>query len=371
MDQYAMHLSMVDVQSIGAGGGSIAWVDERSGSIKVGPRSAAADPGPVCYGRGGTEPTVTDADLVLGFIGTDSFLGGRQHLDADAARSAVSSLAERVGLSVEEAAAGIVDIVDTIMSEKIRRMTVDRGHDPRSFVIYAFGGAGPMHAVGFSRHLGVRTVVVPVGNIASVLSALGTVSGDIVTAIDRSVRLIAPLDGAEIEHTFAELEAEARARLVADGFGEARLRSERTVSMKYAAQAFDVELPADDLADGDAYVDRFVAAYAARYGPSAGYAPAGIALTSMRVKMSALLDKPVLAESAAARLTEQRGTRKVWWPEHREFVDTPILSRVGTGASVTGPAIVELADTTVPIRPGTSVRADAFGNLVINLEEGT
>ena len=173
VEQHDLFLRMVDVESVGAGGGSLAWVDPQSGALRVGPQSAGADPGPVCYGRGGTQPTTTDADLVLGLLNGENFLGGRMRLDKTVATAAIAELGERLGLGVMECAAGIQEVADNLMEDKIRSMTIARGHDPRDFTLYAFGGGGAVHAGLYTRGLGISRIVVPVGDLASVWSAYG------------------------------------------------------------------------------------------------------------------------------------------------------------------------------------------------------
>ena len=187
-------LDAVDVQSIGAGGGSIAWIDEATGTLRVGPHSAGADPGPVCYGRGGTQPTVTDADLVLGVLNPDRFLGGRLSLDLAAARAAIAELAQPLGLTVDQCAAGIVRIVDERMSDLMRSMTVRRGLDPRAFTVYAFGGGGGAHAGIYTAGLGINEFVVPLADTASVWSALGIAVADIAASFEQPLFLRAPYD---------------------------------------------------------------------------------------------------------------------------------------------------------------------------------
>lgn len=363
INKFEMYLPMLDVESIGAGGGSIAWIDPSSNTMKVGPRSAGAEPGPICYGAGGTEPTVTDADVVLGFINPEAFLGGRRRLDADAARAGIARLGDQLGLSVEETAAGIVAIADNMMAEKIRRMTVFRGFDPREFVVFAFGGAGPVHAGAFARQLDVKAVVVPIGNIASVLSAMGTVSADVVHVHDRTTKLRAPFDLEAIGAQFAELERRATDQLLDEGFADADIRTSRFVSMKYGAQAYDLEVPMPPDADSDAIVAAFEVAYEQRYGKGSGFAPAGIEIIRLRVHAAGLVPRPRLARADPDADPVAVRHRKVWWSEARDWLETPIYSSVA--GTIEGPAIVELPDTTVPVRPGATIERDDHANLIV------
>ena len=180
-----------------------------SGGMRVGPRSAGAEPGPMCYGKGGTEPTVTDANVVLGIIDPDYFLGGKRKLDVELARQGVGRLAAALGLGLEETAAGICQIVDNMMAGEIRRMTLFRGYDPREFVVFAFGGGGPTHAGVYARELGVKQVVVPLGNCAAVWSALGTYVGGVVHVYDRNEFMREPLSARALNRIYAEMEQQA------------------------------------------------------------------------------------------------------------------------------------------------------------------
>lgn len=367
IDKYHMYIPMLDVQSIGAGGGSIAWLDPKSGTMKVGPQSAGAVPGPMCYGQGGSEPTVTDADVVLGIINPDTFLGGRRKLDAAAAREGIGALGQAIGLSVEEAAAGISEIIDNMMADKIRRMTVYRGHDSRNFSLFAFGGGGPTHASAFARQLQVAEVVVPLGNTASVLSALGTVSADVLHTYDRAIRAIAPFDVAALATEFEELAAQGARQLAEEGFAKEAIAVETIVSMKYGAQVFDIDIPFDSSATSEELCDLFVRTYEQRYGAGSGYAPAGIEILRLRVRVLGRIAKPdIVRERELSQEAQPIGSRPVWWREQGAFVDTPVYrGEQGAIAGLQGPAIIELPDTTVPIRPGDSVRHDEFGNLLI------
>ena len=193
VNQYTLLAPSIDIVSIGAGGGSIAWVDlER---LRVGPQSAGADPGPACYGRGGEQPTVTDADLALGYIDPNYFLGGDFQLNRSLAIKAIEEkIARPLGMSVREAASGIIEIVNHHMSDLIRKMTIERGYDPRDFVVYGYGGAGPLHGGAFGRELGVKEVIFPLGNISSAFSALGLAVSDLTTVTQLSDLTLAPFD---------------------------------------------------------------------------------------------------------------------------------------------------------------------------------
>lgn len=373
INQYEMYLPMLGVESIGAGGGSIAWIDPASGTMKVGPRSAGAEPGPVCYGLGGDEPTVTDANLVLGFLNPETFLGGRRRLSHDAARAAIARLGDQLGLTVEQTASGIIEIVDHTMAEKIRRMTVARGYDPRDFSLFAFGGAAPAHAASLAAELGVRRVLVPLGDIASVLSAMGTVSSDVAHVYERSVRHPEPFDMDAIEPVFTELEDQARRQLESEGFSEERIELRRFVSMKYAAQVYDLEIPFRDEDGPESLVQRFEREYATQFGRDSGYRAAGIEVVRQRVYASGRLPRPRVKQHPSLSAGDRgspppMGRRDVWWRETGGYQPTPIFDESvlnHTGWAVEGPAVIDLPDTTVVIRPGDMLEVDAYGNLVL------
>jgi N-methylhydantoinase A len=377
LGRYEMAVSMVDVVSIGAGGGSIAYVDSASGSIRVGPRSAGAEPGPMCYAGGGVEPTVTDANVVLGIIDPDYFLGGKRKLDAALAREGVGRLAAALGLGLEETAAGICQIVDNMMAGEIRRMTLFRGYDPREFVVFAFGGGGPTHAGAYARELGVKQVVVPLGNCAAVWSALGTYAGGVVHVYDRNEFMREPLKAQVLNSIFAEMEEHAAQQLKSEGFGRSKMEFERFISLKYGAQISSLEIPfpaaglaADDV---DALIADFEASYTKRYGEGAGFREAGVEVVKLRLRAVGLLPEvnpaKVFIATANGRGAASIGRRRVYWWEATDFLDTPVLDgdRLAPGQEVNGPAIIELPHTTMPVRPGQTAHLDEYGNIVLNV----
>ncbi len=236
VDRYRYRFPQLETTSIACGGGSIARLDPFSRSIRVGPESAGAVPGPVCYRRGGTEPTVTDADVVLGLLSPEHFLSGRMPLDRDAAVEAVAALGEQVGLGLEETAAGILRINNARAAELIRQQTVVRGYDPRDFVVYAYGGAGPVHAFAFAQELGVKGVVVPLGNGASTLSAYGCSTSNLVLNIEREQIFFAPLPVDEMSDLVDELETQAISEMREMGRAAHEVEIERFGLMRYSGQ---------------------------------------------------------------------------------------------------------------------------------------
>ncbi len=381
IEQHDLLLRMVDVESVGAGGGSLAWVDEQSGALRVGPQSAGAAPGPVCYGRGGTQPTVTDADLVLGLLDPDHFLGGRMQLDVEAARAAVGALGERLGLGLMECAAGIQEVADSLMEDKIRSMTVARGHDPRDFVLYAFGGGGAVHAGLFSRGLGIRRVVVPVGDLASVWSAYGIGLEGYGRSYELPTFMKSPFDAATVRDGYGRLEALARADAERSEVAWDGLRLARTADLKYSLQVYDVEadVPGGSLENGamQAIVDSFEGTYARRFGEGVGYPEGGIDLVALRLlvepaaPLRAETAGPTGAASENGAVPTPSGTREVYWPEHGASSATPVHrgQQLPAGTHLVGPALVDYPDTTVVLRPGLTLTVEPGGNLIMELEE--
>ena len=378
VEQHELFLNMVDVRSIGAGGGSIGWIEEVSNSLRVGPQSAGADPGPACYGRGGTAPTVVDADLILGVLDPDNFLGGRVALYPSAAREAMEPLARRLGMSIEECAAGMTEVVNARMSDLIRRMTLERGLDPRDFTIYAYGGGGGTHAALFSRGLGISEFVVPQSDAASVWSALGVAVADVVDVYEQPIHQHAPFEPEAVSGVFADLRRQAEQEIGRDHPHITELSHERYASCKYGMQVFELEagVPEGELDDEamSRIVDNFERAYAERFGPEAGYREAGVQLTRVGLRVQGRVRKPRLeaanghGSSAAAKA--KSGERQVYWIELGRRVATDILDgeRLWPGDRLAGPAIVELPDTTIVVRPGNELSIDRFGNAVVRLQ---
>jgi N-methylhydantoinase A len=358
--KYHLLLPMIDVSAIGAGGGSIARVEE-GGYLRVGPASAGAVPGPACYGRGGSEPTVTDADLVLGILDPDNFLGGRIRLDPQAARDAIEQrVATPLGVSVEDAAAGIKRIVDGRMADLLRTVTLERGHDPREFVLYAFGGAGPSHAPSFALEL-VEMILIP--STQSVHSALGAAFSNIALKTELAVPMRISRDRPEVDHDelemiFTRLEELAREGLSAQHIPSSRHELSRIVEVRFVRQTKALSVPYSGSVP--VLLDDFLRLYAERYGEEAVPELAGFELVTFVVEALGRLPRPVLmraeleGEDPAAAL---RGRRPVYDPDAREIVQTPIYAgpRLRPGNLVSGPAVIEYPTTTVAL--GSSKRA--------------
>ncbi len=374
LDQYTFRLAHLDLRSIACGGGSIARVEPHSGGLRVGPESAGSDPGPACYGRG-TEPTVTDADVVLGLIDPERFLGGRMKLDSDAAVRAVERVAGPLGLSVERAAAGIVQVNSLRAATLIRQRTIEQGLDPRDFVLYAFGGAGPVHAFAFAQELGVREVVVPLGNGASTLSAYGIAASDAMRTFEQECRVRAPFDAGELAAVIQDVEQRALDALQEAGFERGAVELERTALMRYAEQ-FLQELPLE-IRPGPIGEDvcqelrvRFDSEYARLYGEGARAVFQAIEIFAVRVTARVPLGfaAPTASRDGHPRRElEPDHTRRVHWPHEGAWVDTAIHDgeALGEGETIAGPAVVDLPHTAVCVASGQRLHRDARGNLVL------
>ncbi|USZ73628.1 hydantoinase/oxoprolinase family protein [Natronosalvus halobius] len=369
--QYTLYQLTVDIDSIGSGGGSIAWIDE-GGALRVGPDSAGADPGPACYGQGGTRPTVTDADLLLGYISPDYFLGGRRDLDADAAETAMREhVAEPLDMTVEEAAAGVFEIVNGAMADLLRQMTIERGHDPREFSVLAYGGAGPLHASFYADDLDAESVVIPLGDTASVFSAFGIASSDLNWVEEVSNPSLAPFDPADVTEAFEALESAVRSDFDEQGVDHENVTFSREVDLRYKGQVHQVSVdaPTGGLTetDLDDVLDRWEAKYEGLYGSGSTYADAQVELVNQRVLASAETMDPTLSADDSMSEEPQIGTRDVYWPGPSGFVETDIYDgeRIVPDMSIVGPAIVQLPDTTVTIRPHQEATVDDYRNIVI------
>ena len=364
----------IDVDSIGAGGGSIARVV--GGSLQVGPQSAGANPGPACYGRGGVEPTATDADLVLGVLDASYFIGGRMALDLEAARRAIDEkVAKPLGLSTIEAAWGIRKILDSRMADLLRRMTVERGYDPRDFALFANGGAGPSHAWVLAAELGLKSFVVPAA--ATAQSAFGAANADVSFSTERPcyVRLQArrPANGDEISRIARALDdasAEVSANLARAGIASGQ-KMERYASIRFRGQTHHLDVP---LAEGEltqASVAQAIAAFQTHYdtlfGRGAAFAGAGHEILSIRITGSGALPPPPLRASGDTPV--EHGVRAVIFDDPATPVETRIWRTrfPAPGARFAGPCIIEYPGQSAVLPPGASGEVDAFGNLHVRL----
>jgi N-methylhydantoinase A len=375
--RYNILSTKIWVESIGAGGGSIAWIDPETRLLKVGPRGAGASPGPACYGVGGTEPTVSDADLILGYLNPDYFLGGRIKLDKGAAIEATrEKIASVLGTSVVEAASGIYRIANAHMSDLIRKLTVERGHDPRDFVLFAFGGAAPVHASRYAAELGIRQVVIPL--TASVHGATGLISSDVVYEYGKSEHIVVPAEPTRINANFGSLYARAYHDLKAAGFHENGIRILRSVDMRYRYQVHELTVP---LAEGSSEImkkdleelyNRFDDLYEKTFGKGSGYREAGMEILTLRVSAIGELKKPSLRSEPLQHFSADaalKGEREVYFEEQAAFAITPIydFDRLWAGAEISGPAIIETPITTMVVNPRDHAVMDEFRNVRIHV----
>jgi N-methylhydantoinase A len=372
--RFHVALPSIKVTAIGAGGGSIARV--KGGHLAVGPESAGSEPGPVCFGRGGTEPTITDADLVLGIIDAQYFLGGRMKIDVDLAKKAIEEkIAKPLGMNVLEAAAGIREVANNQMADLLRRVTTWSGHDPRNFALCAYGGAGPTHAHQYASIAGVKTVIVP--TTASGHSAFGTVTADRHRSFSLAFGERTPAQAKRasdhvnikaLNDAFETLDAKCRDALGKD------TKIERLVGMLFRQQVHEVfvEVPNKtlDANDVDSLVDRFQEKYEALYGKGSALRGSGVEFTTLRTEATTPVVKPKPAPQALRTDKPKTvGSRKVFF--YREgLLDTAVYRSgdLGAGHKIVGPAIVERPDTTVVVGSGQMLEIEKFGNMIIHLD---
>jgi N-methylhydantoinase A len=374
-DQYEYFLPKVDLQAIGAGGGSLVRVNAETRTMTVGPDSAGAFPGPVCYSRGGTVPTVTDAQLVLGYLDADNFAGGRMKLDRAAAEAAIGAVAKQLDMKTVECAAGICRIVELQMADVIRKVTVEKGYDPRDFVLFAFGGAGPAHAGVFAAELGVRKVIVPQRKAASTWCAFGAAAADVLHIFEHSEIMTTPVPATRINDQLDALQKKARDTMTEEGIEAKRQRFEFSLDVRHKGQINEVEvlIPWERLPGGyEAQLrSMFTQRYEKLYGRGSALPGAQLEIVVCRLRARALTPRPKLVK--AKRLERKlpraalRKKRRIYWPDLKKFRDTPVYDgdALSSGNRVQGPAIVETADTTVVVHPGRTLRVDALGNFEI------
>ena len=363
---------MLDIHTVGAGGGSIAYVDS-GGLLKVGPRSAGADPGPVCYGKGNAEPTVTDANIVLQTLNPRYLLGGRMAVRQDLSKDAIGKLAQRLGLGLMETAQGIISVVTANMAKAIRVISVQRGHDPRDYTLMAFGGVGPLHAARLAKELDIKRILVP--RNPGILCAMGLLLTDL--RADFATTRLMPLEAgavAEIERAFSTLNEQADAWFAQEQIASDARRLQRTVDMRYTGQNYELAIP---LPDGpitartlDLLAQGFADAHQRMYGFLADNEP--VQLVTFRLEATGLVSKatlkayPPAGEDARHAIRE---SREVWLAESRAFVACPVYAReeLKSGNRFMGPAIVEQMDATTVVLPGMTAQVDPYLNLILEV----
>ena len=365
---YPLLVPMLDVHAIGAGGGSIAFVDE-GGAFRVGPRSAKARPGPACYGHGGTEPTISDAHLALGRLDPERFLSGRMRLDRTAADAAIAPLAAELGMDPLDAAQGILTIANANMARAIRSRTIEKGHDPRDFALVAFGGAGPLHAAEVADLLGVPEVLVP--PFPGITSANGLLTSDLKYDLMRTVFMVeGAVDAERVSRELDELAATLRGWLHADGVEDADIEVQRALDCRYVGQGYELRVPLAPGPFAEAALARFHELHAREYGKAHGdpieIVNARVTATGRRPTVDRLpVPSGELADALVATQTVRFPGPDGLVAHEAPFYERPLLP---VGRAVAGPAIVLHADTTTVVPPGWSAVADDAGNLILTRE---
>jgi len=356
----------VDVESVGAGGGSIAWIDSR-GMLRVGPQSARATPGPVCYGRGGTEPTVTDAMVLLGYIDPSHFLGGSIQLDVEAARAACEALGSKINMNAIEVAHGIREVAIVEMGKAIRSRLASGGLDPRKMAMLAFGGSGALFATSIAKDIGLNAVLTPYA--ASVLSAFGAATADIRRERSRAVNLILPLDTRRVQDLFDQLIEEVSAELEEHRVPASARNLTCEAELRFYRQKSSLNMRVDRAElYGDRLADRFCAAYAERYGKSGMTAESFIELSTLRVVgLGKVLRAGLPQETDDGQSLESAciGTRKVYLsPVIEDDVIVFDMEKLRSGHVIDGPALIDAVDSTLWAPPASRVEVVGARSLV-------
>ncbi len=376
VDRFHYAMPKINVVSIGSGGGSIVHLEPDTNVPLVGPQSAGANPGPVCYGLGGEEPTISDVLLLIGYIDPDRFLGGTMKLDTEAARRVFQrKIAEPLGMDMQQAAMGIFRVAASQMTDLIHKITVEQGLDPRDFVMHAFGGSCPILASTIATELNVRRLIIPY--TASVNCAFGLASADVLHEYSVMETLTAPASPRRVNELFDELMRQARIALESEGFSEERTQLERSVGLRYSMQVHEIITPVQASgpldSDGLAQVVRdFAALYERRYGKGSAYRGAGIEMTNFRLTARGLIDKAHFETLAMAGPDPQKaycGVRKVFLANTSRFGEARVydFERLHPGNVLTGPAVIHTPITTIVVQEGQSARIDELRNTVIEI----
>jgi N-methylhydantoinase A len=369
LDGYRIRVPMVDVNSIGAGGGSIAWIDP-GGGLRVGPHSAGAEPGPACYGRGGTDATVTDASIVLGYLDPKYFAGGTLPLDPDLALRAVEEkVAKPLGLSLRQAALGIHRVVNVQMAEGIRLVSISRGVDPRGFSLMPFGGGGALHATALARELGMRSIVVP--RYPGVLCASGLLSAAVEhEAAGAYLRKFAETEPQDVLRVCSQLAAECSARMREEGIAAAKVETVLYADVCYVGQAHHMEVMLD-ASDPASMIERAYARFLELHDQIFGHHTRSPArFVNLRAVQRAASQAPAARPPAGRRPQARKGTRRILLGGAADFVAAEVYDRDGLapGQAIRGPAIVEQSDTTTLVEPGWTARVADNEVLLVTLE---
>ncbi len=369
---YALKVPAIDLAEVGAGGGSVLWIDP-GGSLQVGPESAGAHPGPLCYDKGGTEPTVTDANLILGYINPDYLVGGALPLNPAPGHAVVAErIAAPLGLDLAHAAFGAHRIAASNMIRAIKAVSSERGRDPRDYALFAFGGNGPLFAAGMAEELGIRRVVVPPS--PGLFSSFGLLYADVEHHYSRTLRrVLRGADAAELDAAWAALEDTAREQLTTDGFTVERMQFRRTANMHYKGQIFELTVPAPsgtiDAGAIAALEEAFGQEHERTYGHRAG-PEEPVELVNLQLAGLGIPDRPRVPDrvgTADAEAPAPLPPRPAYYGPEAGWLETPILSRTDLGSQRQGPIIVEEYDATCLVPPGAVAALDGYGNIIIDL----
>ena len=361
-----IRIPVIDIHTVGSGGGSLAFVDA-GGALRVGPQSAGADPGPICYGQGGQQPAVTDANLILGRLAADLFLGGRMTLDFTAAEVALTELARAAGLSpkpglnlAQSAALGVIEVVNAHMERALRVISIQRGHDPRDFTLVSFGGAGSLHAADLARGLNIPRVLIPPG--AATLSAFGMLAADVIKDYVQTVMQPGSTPYAELEALITPLVKQGQADIAAEGVPQQATTLERLLDMRYRGQSYELGVPLTPN-----FVDQFHKIHAQTYGHSEPNVP--VEIVNLRVRAIGTLPRPPLAEAEPATTVAPTpfDHRAVVLPNGVASVPFYRGEQLQPGHAISGPAVIAQPDTTVFVGSGDELGVDGFRNLIINV----
>jgi N-methylhydantoinase A len=369
LEGFPVLMPIVNIHSIGAGGGSIAWLE--AGGLRVGPQSAGSEPGPACYGLGGTQPTVTDANVALGRVDPDYFAGGDYQLYVDQARQAIAGVGQELDLEVEQLAEGIIDIVNANMANAIRAITVGKGIDPREFALVAFGGAGPMHAVALAQELQIPRIIIP--NLPGTFSAWGMLQTDIRhDLVQTFYQRVAETEARELEPAYQTMEQAGAELLLGEKVEKKDMGFVRTADMRYVGQEYFVNIPLPAEVDAQALADlpeRFHRAYYERYGHS--NPEEAIEFVNLRVSAIGTLPKGQMAATRGKELsTKALPVRQIEAYFGGAWLDTNVYMRnqLRSGQTLSGPAIVLESSCTTVMPPGCGAKVDVTGNIEVRLD---
>ncbi len=372
--RFRVAVPIIKITCIGAGGGTIGRLDPITGTLKVGPDSAGSDPGPVCYNFGGIEPTITDVDVVLGYLNPEYFFGGKMQIDKEKAFSAIKEkIADPLDMDVVEAAAGIYDIINSYMTDNLRQSVIEKGFDPRDFVLFSYGGNGPMHVGSFARNLGVKKVYIPPQ--APVFSAFGIASADILHIYNQTELYPMPTNPENMNRVFERLEEQAITDMITEGVKPQEVVLAREVEMRYARQVHEVPIPVRQGKLTSEDIEEMMSGWEKRYeeiyGKGTGFRVAGIQAVTFRVNAVVRLTKPAIKRVREAPIADikaaLKGKRPAFFRKSNGFVETDIYdyTKLRYGNVIEGPAIIEAPATNMVILPEQIAVVDEFMNVVI------